>query len=127
MDRRDFIKVSGVAAAGLALTGCAPKTGSWSKKEQELYGAKKKGHFSLMQISSATDTIGESYLMNQTDMGISITETATCLREEMKPKEIIAREGDSVADKATLTLEITSCGINPRRKRRIVGYAFARL
>ncbi|MBR5661267.1 MAG: metallophosphoesterase [Bacteroidales bacterium] len=28
MDRREFIKVSGVATAGLALTGCAPKGGS---------------------------------------------------------------------------------------------------
>ena len=27
MDRRDFIKVSGTAAAGLALTGCGPRTG----------------------------------------------------------------------------------------------------
>ena len=51
MDRRDFIKVSGAAAAGLALTGC------------DLSSAPKAGHFSLTQISSATDTIGESYLM----------------------------------------------------------------
>lgn len=27
MDRRNFIKVSGAAAAGLALTGCGPRTG----------------------------------------------------------------------------------------------------
>ena len=53
MDRRSFIKVSGAAAAGMALSGCAPK----------LSGDEKAGHFSLMQISSATDTIGESYLM----------------------------------------------------------------
>ena len=52
MDRRDFIKVSGTAAAGLALVGCAPR--------------RKTGHFSLTQISSATDTIGESYLMKTT-------------------------------------------------------------
>ena len=54
MKRRDFIKVSGAAAAGVALAGCAPKG---------LYGPKMKGHFSLMQISSATDTIGNSYLL----------------------------------------------------------------
>ena len=53
MDRRGFIKVSGTAAAGLAISSCVPRT-------SEL---KKKGHFSLTQISSATDTIGESYLM----------------------------------------------------------------
>ncbi len=50
MDRRDFIKVSGLAAAGVALSGCTP-SGS------------PMGHFSLTQLSSATDTIGESYLM----------------------------------------------------------------
>ena len=63
MDRRDFIKVSGAAAAGLALAGCAPRAASWSKRDEELFGPKKTGHFSLTQISSATDTIGESYLM----------------------------------------------------------------
>ena len=63
MDRRDFIKYSGAAAAGLALAGCVPANLGWSKKEEELFGPKPTGHFSLTQISSATDTIGESYLM----------------------------------------------------------------
>ena len=63
MDRRDFIKVSGAAAAGFALAGCSSKDTSWGEKERQLFGDKKKGHFSLTQISSATDTIGESYLM----------------------------------------------------------------
>lgn len=63
MKRRDFIKVSGVAAAGLALAACTPKAGIWSKKDEELYGPRKTGHFSLMQISSATNTIGNSYLL----------------------------------------------------------------
>ena len=63
MERRDFIKVTGAAAAGLALAGCVPAATGWSKREEELFGPKKTGHFSLTQISSATDTIGESYLM----------------------------------------------------------------
>jgi len=63
MKRRDFIKVSGAAAAGFALAGCAPSGTAWSKKEEELFGPKQEGHFTLTQISSATDTIGESYLM----------------------------------------------------------------
>ncbi len=33
MDRRDFIKVSGAAAAGLALAGCVPGAASWSKRD----------------------------------------------------------------------------------------------
>ena len=63
MDRRDFIKVSGAAAAGLALAGCAPRDASWSRRDEELFGPKKTGHFSLMQISSVEDTIGNSYLL----------------------------------------------------------------
>ena len=63
MDRRDFIKISGAAAAGLALTGCAPRAGAWSQRDEELFGPKKTGHFSLMQISSVEDTIGNSYLL----------------------------------------------------------------
>ena len=63
MDRRDFIKVSGAAAAGLALAGCAPRAASWSRRDEELFGPKKTGHFSLMQISSVEDTIGNSYLL----------------------------------------------------------------
>ena len=63
MDRRYFIKVSGAAAAGIAISGCAPKVSDWSEKEKELFGEKKTGHFTLTQISSATDTIGESYLL----------------------------------------------------------------
>ena len=63
MKRRDFIKVSGAAAAGLALAGCTPRAASWSKRDEELFGPKKTGHFSLMQISSVRDTIGNSYLL----------------------------------------------------------------
>jgi len=61
MDRRDFIKVSGLAAAGVAVAACTPS--GWSKRDEALFGPKPSGHFSLTQISSATDTIGESYLM----------------------------------------------------------------
>lgn len=41
MDRRDFIKVSGAAAAGLALSGCAPKAVS---EESPLLKAILCGH-----------------------------------------------------------------------------------
>ena len=62
MDRRDFIKLSGAAAAGIALSGSMPAPSVWTKKNKSLYGPAKKGHFTMTQISSATDTIGESYL-----------------------------------------------------------------
>lgn len=66
MDRRRFIKVYGAATAGMAISSCAPRIKDWSVREQELFGEKKTGHFSLTQISSATDNIGESYLMKTT-------------------------------------------------------------
>ena len=62
MDRRDFIKLTGTAAAGLAVTGLAPQAAAWDRKDKELFGKKPKGHFTMKQISSVTDTIGNSYL-----------------------------------------------------------------
>ena len=63
MDRRNFIKTSCTAAMGLTMGCSRPFFKPWGKKEEALYGKQKTGHFSLTQISSATDTIGESYLM----------------------------------------------------------------
>lgn len=62
MDRRSFIKTSGTVAAGIALSGPASVAAAWSKKEKALYGKKMKGHFTMTQISSVSDTIGNSYL-----------------------------------------------------------------
>ena len=45
MDRRDFIKLTGTAAAGLAVTGLAPQAAAWDRKDKELFGKKPKGHF----------------------------------------------------------------------------------
>ena len=64
MDRRNFIKTSAAAVAALTVgPAAAAPTVLMGKKEKNRYGKKMKGHFSLTQISSATDTIGESYLM----------------------------------------------------------------
>ena len=65
MDRRRFLKVSGAVAAGLAAPELLSGNGlaAWNRQDRELYGKKMKGHFSLKQISSATDTIGNSYLL----------------------------------------------------------------
>lgn len=62
MDRRNFLKATGAAAAGLAVAGLAPEAAAWSRQEKALFGPKMKGHFTMKQISSVTDTIGNSYL-----------------------------------------------------------------
>ena len=62
MDRRNFLKATGAAAAGLAVAGLAPEAAAWNRQEKALFGPKMKGHFTMKQISSVTDTIGNSYL-----------------------------------------------------------------
>ena len=93
MDRRDFIKVSGLAAAGVALTGCAPS--GWSRKEQELFGKKPTGHFSLTQLSSVTDTIGESYLMKTTGGKVFMVDGGYAAETE-KLRRYLAEAGNHV-------------------------------
>jgi L-ascorbate metabolism protein UlaG (beta-lactamase superfamily) len=93
MDRRDFIKVSGAAAAGLALSGYAPR--SWSKREEDLFGPKKTGHFSLTQLSSVTDTIGNSYLL-KTAGGKVIMMDGGYASELPKLRKYLAEAGNHV-------------------------------
>ena len=63
MDRRDFLKYSGTLAASLAATSLASEAAPWSRQDRQLYGGKMKGHFTMMQISSAIDTHGNAYLL----------------------------------------------------------------
>lgn len=68
MNRRNFLKTSGTALAALAMTTVTPaatilEAEQQKRSQQKLFGKKMKGHFSLTQISSATNTIGESYLI----------------------------------------------------------------
>ena len=67
MDRRDFIKTSCAATVGLAVANITSADTLWSKNDKRLFGKRMKGHFSLKQISSATDTIGNSYLLKTTN------------------------------------------------------------
>ncbi|MBP9987756.1 MAG: MBL fold metallo-hydrolase [Bacteroidales bacterium] len=62
MDRRIFLKIAGTAAAGLAADRAFGKTGNRTAKV-ESPAEKMKGHFTLLQISSVSDTIGNSYLI----------------------------------------------------------------
>ena len=84
MDRRDFLKVSGAAAAGVALASCVPVSSS-----------EAKGHFKLTQISSATDTIGESYLM-QTKGGKVIMVDGGYASDVEKLRGHLAKAGNHV-------------------------------
>ena len=59
------MKVTGLTAAGMAATGIIPavEAAAWDKKSKELFGDRKKGHFTLKQLTSVTDTIGNSYIL----------------------------------------------------------------
>ena len=61
MDRRDFLKISGAAAAGLACSDLLAMPGKTSPSPQGP-GEKMKGYFTLLQITSVKDTICCSYL-----------------------------------------------------------------
>ena len=66
MKRRDFLKVAGRSFAGLAiaptlLESCGEKGGSPDVPEVPV--DKPTGHFSLWQLTSASDTIGNSYVL----------------------------------------------------------------
>lgn len=56
MDRRSFFRVSGLSAALVAAGGSIPGRALLAK-------TRRKSHFSILQISSVTDTIGNSYLL----------------------------------------------------------------
>ena len=60
MDRRTFIRITGAAAAGLVLTGTP--AGASGCRGKRIPGGRMKGHFTMTQISSVADTIGNSYL-----------------------------------------------------------------
>ena len=63
MDRRNFLKVTGVAAAGLATNEVWGKSDKEAKAVKESPKEKMKGYFTLRQISSVKDTIGNSYII----------------------------------------------------------------
>lgn len=68
MKRRDFMKISGLSALGLAAAGSLGFSSLTSCKAVGKLPMgvpredRMKGHFTMMQITSVTDTIGNSYL-----------------------------------------------------------------
>lgn len=70
MDRRQFIKLSGGVLAGTFLFGCgkASEDGTYGKKSsadrfQDYSESGKPAYFSLTQMTSATNKIGNSYVL----------------------------------------------------------------
>lgn len=70
MDRRTFIKSASIGALALATESTIPamageptKGKPWKKSDRALFGRKPKGHFSLLQLTSVTDTIGNSHIL----------------------------------------------------------------
>ncbi len=66
MKRRDFLKVAGGSVAGLAfgaslLNSCSK--GGGNENDPKIPVEKPTGHFSLWQLTSASDTIGNSYVL----------------------------------------------------------------
>lgn len=93
MDRRDFLKTSCVAMAGLVTSNVASAATEWSKNEKRLFGKKMKGHFTLKQISSATDTIGNSYLLKTKNGKVIIVDGGYASDAENLRANIMAEGG----------------------------------
>ncbi|MCQ2143688.1 MAG: MBL fold metallo-hydrolase [Bacteroidales bacterium] len=66
MRRRDFMKISGLSALGMAVMGTAGLGGCTPSGKGPMgvpRGERMKGHFTLRQLTSVTDTIGNSYIL----------------------------------------------------------------
>jgi len=90
MDRRQFLKSAGAAAAlGVTAPAWVPEAAAWGKEDKALFGKKQKGHFTMMQISSIVDTHGNAYLI-RTKGGKTImvdggfAEETPCIREKLQ-------------------------------------------
>jgi len=94
MDRRNFIKVSGLSAAGLAAAGIIDLPAK-TQVQVEKPSEKMKGHFTMRQITSATDTIGNSYLF-RTKNGKVIMVDGGFESDAENLREHIARVGNTV-------------------------------
>jgi len=106
MKRRDFMKISGLSVLGIATIGSAgfssyanPGFSSCAATGKGPMGVpsgeKMKGHFSIRQISSVTDTIGNSYIL-QTKGGKVIVIDGGFESEQENLREWIGRYGNVV-------------------------------
>ena len=66
MDRRDFLKVSGASLLGFSMSGLLSGCEKMPDKTEDYVGEKPTGHFSMVQLTSSTDTIGNSYVLKTT-------------------------------------------------------------
>lgn len=92
------MKMAGLTAAGMAATGIIPsvEAAAWDRKSKELFGPRQKGHFTLLQLTSVTDTIGNSYIL-QTKGGKVIVIDGGFATEQDNLRARIAAVGNHVA------------------------------
>jgi Predicted hydrolase (metallo-beta-lactamase superfamily) len=104
MDRRIFLKATGAAAVGMAAARLLKATESdalaaeactWGKKGKADSEDRKKGHFTLKQLTSVTDTIGNSYIL-RTSGGKVIVIDGGFETEQENLRANIAAEGNHV-------------------------------
>lgn len=101
MDRRKFMKIAGLSAAGIASTGLMPAAGAaciaevpgWDRKDKELFGNRPKGHFSIRQLSSVTDTIGNSHILQTKGGKVIVIDGGFATEQDNLRKNIAALGG----------------------------------
>ena len=101
MDRRKFMKIAGLSAAGIASTGLMPAAGAaciaevpgWDRKDKDLFGNRPKGHFSIRQLSSVTDTIGNSHILQTKGGKVIVIDGGFATEQDNLRKNIAALGG----------------------------------
>lgn len=95
MDRRDFLKVSGASLLGFSMSGLLSGCEKMPDKTEDYVGEKPTGHFSMVQLTSSTDTIGNSYVLKTTG-GKLIVMDGGMNTDALKLKEYIKSHGNVV-------------------------------
>lgn len=99
MDRRDFLKLSGITLAGSiaaspALSSCTPDegNGSGTKKPED----KPTGHFSLMQMTNVGDAQMMAYILKTKEGNVIVIDGGNS-DDTDRLREILAQHGNHVA------------------------------
>lgn len=93
MDRREFFKYTGIAAAGLMLSDIVIGAVQSDKRRKD--AGKSSGYFTLLQLASATDNIGNSYVL-QTRKGSVIVMDGGLKTDSRKLMKVLKEKGSRV-------------------------------